>query len=290
MTDTFQQAAHYTPASRKKGDITLIGIHAMQAPEKGTTAESCAAMFARGDRRASAHWCHDSDSSVRSVKDKDVAWAAPNANRIGIHHELAGYSEQTPGEWRDPFSDAMLHIAAKHVADDCRTYEIPRVWLSVADLKAGKRWGITSHNNISLGLGGGTHWDPGPNFPVEYFMSLVNAYYGGIGAKPVPEPLVWRVGGNYDQAAIKFYQGILNFWLALALKNTKEYGPIPGDHKPIPVTGKYDPKTSARTKEYERWRDGRMGSKPGKLQIDGVVTANNLKYIGDDVAWMRATA
>lgn len=159
--------------------ITRIVIHDMEMPEKPDAAEVCAAYFARGERQASAHYCVDNNSAVQCVRDTDIAFhAPPNTGSIGIEH--AGYARQQSSDWLDAYGTAMLRdVSAPLVRDLCARHGIPRVWLSVGDLKQGRK-GITSHNNVSLAFGKSTHTDPGPGFPIDQFMQWV------IGPPPVP--------------------------------------------------------------------------------------------------------
>lgn len=151
---------------------TRVVIHDAEYPEKLDAAVAVAHYFQHVDRKASAHYVCDDRETVQCVKGGDVAYhAPPNKNSIGI--ELVGYAKQTTADWLDAYGVAMLRDqAAPLVRDLCATLGIPRMWLSVADLKAG-RSGITSHNNVSLAFGQSTHTDPGGNFPIDQFMAYV---------------------------------------------------------------------------------------------------------------------
>jgi N-acetyl-anhydromuramyl-L-alanine amidase AmpD len=167
----FVQAKHY----RRGGNtpVSRLVIHDMEAPEKATTAESVAAYFAKGTVVSSCHYCIDSDSIIQCVREEDVAFhAPPNTGSIGLEH--AGYARQTAEEWIDAYSMAMLRLSAGLAADICRRHNLPLVWLSPADLLAGHR-GITSHANVSKAWRRSTHTDPGPNFPVDFYLSLIGA-------------------------------------------------------------------------------------------------------------------
>lgn len=153
---------------------TLIVLHAMQSPEKPTGAEACANYFKTTDRKASAHLCIDNNSIVRSVLDKDVAYAAKHANARGLHIEHAGYSAQSAQDWRDPFSDGMLSLSAVAARKWCDTYDIPVTFLDAKELRAGKP-GITTHAQVEKAFPSSGHWDPGPNFPIDYYLTLVDA-------------------------------------------------------------------------------------------------------------------
>lgn len=173
----FLQAANYTPVAHR--EITLLVIHDMEAPEKGTTAETCAQFFHDQPHSpvtgSSAHYCIDNDSIVQSVRDHDVAWAAPGANHDGLHFEHAGYARQTRHEWEDAYSTAMLKRSAALVARKAKRYGVPVRFLSAADVAAGHS-GITGHLQITQsGIGGaaGTHTDPGANFPWRRYIGYV---------------------------------------------------------------------------------------------------------------------
>lgn len=173
------QARWYTKASRQPHHIRLEVIHAMQAPEKPTTAEAVARYFQNPTRngrpvKTSAHTCHDNDSSVRCVYDKDIAYAAPGANHDGRQYEMAGYSEQTAGEWRDKFSLSMLARVAVLVSNNCEKSGNPKTWLSDREIAQGHR-GICDHWAISRVYKRSSHWDTGPNFPKDLFIDMVRS-------------------------------------------------------------------------------------------------------------------
>ena len=179
----FIQAANYTPVAKR--DINLLVIHDMEAPEKGTTAEVCAAFFHNQPHSpitgSSAHYCIDSNSIVQCVRDHDVAWAAPGANHDGLHFEHAGYARQSRHEWADDFSTAMLKRSAALVARKAHRYHIPIRFLTAEDVKNGHS-GITGHLQITeSGIGGtaGTHTDPGANFPWHRYLRYVRSCAAG---------------------------------------------------------------------------------------------------------------
>lgn len=170
MSYPFIQAANFHKLDPGRV-IDLIVLHDMEAPEKGDTAESVARYFQTLTRPASAHYCVDNNSVVQCVRDQDIAFGAPHANRNGLHIEHAGYARQTETEWCDAYGLSMLDLSARLCASLCTKYAIPPVWLTPQDLKAGRR-GLTSHHNCTLAFGG-THTDPGPGFPVARYMAMV---------------------------------------------------------------------------------------------------------------------
>jgi N-acetyl-anhydromuramyl-L-alanine amidase AmpD len=172
----FVQARNFTKG--RSNHIDVLVIHTMESPEKPDTAESVANWFAGTTApQASAHYCIDSNSIVQSVRDTDVAWHAPGANHNGLGFEHAGRAAQTQHDWSDDYSTKMLELSAQLVADKCRQYDIPPVWLRTADLRAGKR-GITGHVQVSEAFKRSDHHDPGTQFPIEAYLKLVKAHLG----------------------------------------------------------------------------------------------------------------
>jgi N-acetyl-anhydromuramyl-L-alanine amidase AmpD len=175
-TIPFVQARNYTRG--RSNPIDLIVIHTMESPEKPDTAESVAAWFAGPTApQASAHYCIDADSIVECVRDTDVAWHAPGANHNGLGLEHAGRAAQTSAEWDDEYSQRMLDLSAELVAQKCAKYDIPAVWLSPAQLRAGKR-GITGHVQVSQAFKRSDHTDPGTSFPADAYVARVREHLG----------------------------------------------------------------------------------------------------------------
>lgn len=264
MTDKFVQAKNFTPTNGRQIDLSVI--HDMEASEENlNTAENIANWFAgKNAPRASAHWCHDQDSSVRGVHDKDVAWAAPGANNNGIQHEMAGYARQTRDEWLDGPSLKILERTAAKVKVECMTYGYKPVFVNADGLLRGHR-GITTHLEVSRAFRRSTHWDPGYHFPIDVFISMVNGTK--VTAPPAPTPValdpkesVLKVGS--EGPAVEGWQKIL----------------VGAGHK-IKVDGKFGPVTEAATKDFQ-----------GKLNVtaDGKVGPQTRAAVARLFAWLAA--
>lgn len=155
----------------------VIVLHAMEAPEKGETAESCARYFQRPEVQASAHYCIDSNSIVQCLPPELVAWHAPGANQFGIGLEHGGYSKQTRPEWLDPYGVSMLELSAHLAALLCFHFHIAVEELDASDVRGGL-CGFATHATVTKAFPEkkGTHWDPGPGFPMRDYLQLVRKH------------------------------------------------------------------------------------------------------------------
>jgi len=172
------EAKWFTDIIGTQRKVRLVVIHTMEAPETDNTAENVAKFFQSlpANRKASAHLCIDNNSIVQCVRDNDVAFAAPGANRDGIHLELAGFASQSSADWSDDYSKAVLNNAANAAAQYCLKYGLPRKHLSNAELKDGDE-GIIGHVQASEVYKKSDHTDPGGNFPWKDFIALVDKHY-----------------------------------------------------------------------------------------------------------------
>lgn len=182
----------YIPAKNKgpsrSGPVLLIVIHTMEAPERPKTALNVALWFGGPQApEASAHYCVDASETIQCVKEDVVAWAAPGANRDGIHIEHAGYASQTSEEWEDDYSKQMLARSAALAADIAKRYQIPVVKLTPEDLANPVASGFCGHVDVTQGrMGGHGHTDPGPSFPWGDYLALVEAALAPTSPPPPP--------------------------------------------------------------------------------------------------------
>lgn len=166
---TKYRAVHHS-GTRSLLQITTGVVHCTE----GDTALGAASWFANPRSAGSAQVCTDDRETYRTLPDWLIPWGAPPLNTAGVHIEIAGFTRWTTTQWMR--HRARVDDAAYRMAVRCKQFGIPVVWLTVADLKAGKRHGITSHNNISLAFRMSTHTDPGNGFPRAYFMWKVKQY------------------------------------------------------------------------------------------------------------------
>jgi hypothetical protein len=161
---------NFTNASRPRAD--LVVIHSTEGGRKKGAARAVAGWFGgKQAPKASSHYVVDDDEVIACVKEEDVAWAAPGANKTGIQIEVCGYAKYTAEEW---LSGNLLQRVAGLVADICRRHQIPAEKIGPAELLAGRR-GITGHVDASKAWKKSSHFDPGVHFPWPEFIEMVRA-------------------------------------------------------------------------------------------------------------------
>ena len=112
------------------------------------------------------------------LPDLVIPWGAAGANHDGLHVEICGYARWSQDEWL--YRDSMLRRAAYRVANWCWLYSIRPKWLTDRQLAGGKARGLTTHKQVTEVFKRGTHWDPGPDFPRNVFLTWVREYLADI--------------------------------------------------------------------------------------------------------------
>jgi N-acetyl-anhydromuramyl-L-alanine amidase AmpD len=153
----------------------------METPETEGRARQVATWFAGATApQASAHYMVDDKEVIQSVQEADTAWAVDDfpLNEASISIEHAGSASQTPAQWQDAYSQAELQLSATLAADIAKRHNIPVVHLTPEEILAGKA-GFVYHADITAAkkIAGG-HTDPGVNFPMTEYLSLVNKALG----------------------------------------------------------------------------------------------------------------
>lgn len=108
--------------------------------------------------------------SVRTNPDNRRSWSAGEpGNTNAVHLSNIGWAARTRADWlRNP---KQLEQNAQWVADQHLRYGRPLVWLSGADVRAGKK-GFTSHGNWWQGKGGpAPRHDPGAGYPHDVVLN-----------------------------------------------------------------------------------------------------------------------
>lgn len=169
--------------------IRLITIHSGETGESTSAAEGMGYWFANKEASGSTHTGSDSDSICRYLADSDTPWGASGVNSDGLHHEFAGRAGQTASQWKDDYSLRTMENGAIQTAEWSIKHSIPRRWLTDAQIRDGQSRGFITHSDACR-VFGGTHWDPGPNFPKSYFMERVKFHVARLeGTTPSRPPL-----------------------------------------------------------------------------------------------------
>jgi N-acetylmuramoyl-L-alanine amidase len=164
-------AAHNS-GRRRLSAIRLLVVHCTQ----GSTARGAAAWFANPRSQGSAHLCVDGAECYRTLAPSVIPWAAAGCNGSGWHLELAGFAEWSRAQWLAHRS--TLNRGAFKIAWHADAFGIPLRLLTPAQVRAGAQ-GLITHK-IASSVYGGSHWDPGPNFPMDVFLKAARHYREGM--------------------------------------------------------------------------------------------------------------
>jgi hypothetical protein len=169
------------PAKWKGGatnkPIKRIVIHCTVGAEPGSpdAAMNTVRFSKQTTRPSSYHYIADSDEHFQYVFDGTVAFHAP-PNEGSLGYELCcSLSNEGKGHWGDDAHQSMLKIVAEDVARLCLAYDVPIQRVSAAGLRAGQK-GLCGHNTVRDAWHQTDHWDPGPYFPWQQFVNLVQRY------------------------------------------------------------------------------------------------------------------
>lgn len=172
LVSAFIASPHCNRGARRPSDVNRLVLHSTESSESPHGARIVAAGF-RGEREASAHYVVDDAEVIQCCEIADIAWHVGKGNRDTVGIEMVGRASQTPADWADPYSAAMLERAAKVAASVCRTCRIPVRHVDAEGIQRGER-GITTHAECTQAYHvAGGHSDPGKGFPFEAFLRRV---------------------------------------------------------------------------------------------------------------------
>jgi N-acetyl-anhydromuramyl-L-alanine amidase AmpD len=168
------EPASWTNANRTS--VQLVVIHDTEGSSHSQSAEDGAAYDARRTDGTSTHYFHDNNSTVQCVRTADQAHTArTQGNKRGIHHELCAKASFSRSQWlSEDYGLPMLRRAAKQAARDAKKWDIPVRKLSPSQVADGVK-GFCGHGDVTKAFpqDNGTHTDPGPNFPWDVFIDMV---------------------------------------------------------------------------------------------------------------------
>lgn len=170
-----KRAAHDS-GPRRPTQVRHVVIHSAE----GSTASSVARYFAT-TAQASTQLVVDDADCYRCVPDLVIPWGAPGVNTSGLHIEHCGYARWSREEWLR--HEPMLRRSAAKAARWCWLFRIPRRWLTVEELAAG-RAGFCTHADATAAFPPNDgHRDPGPGFPKSRYLELVRSFYRELAAE-----------------------------------------------------------------------------------------------------------
>lgn len=176
MSLTREWIASPNYSSRGGSDVRLVVVH---TAEGSRNFRDLGNFFASASSQVSSHVGIDDERGVigEYVRRPDKAWTQSNFNPQAVSVELCAApinSSQPCGaswsaeEWNK--HDGMLANLADWIREECAYFDIPIVKLSASEAQGGSKAGVCGH--VDLGVGGGNHSDPGPNFPWQRVMDM----------------------------------------------------------------------------------------------------------------------
>lgn len=126
---------------------------------------------------ASSHAGCDNVKTVTYIDPQYSSWTLLNGNSRSVNMEICGWARWTRDEWLGPQRGRLIQ-AANWARQMCERFGIPKKYIGSAGVARGEA-GIIGHVDYTNGAKDGNHWDPGPGFPWDVFIDLVNQSSGG---------------------------------------------------------------------------------------------------------------
>jgi N-acetyl-anhydromuramyl-L-alanine amidase AmpD len=172
--------------SSARSRTQLLVVH---TSEGATTFRNLGNFLAQASSQVSYQVGFDDTSSTQIgeyVTRDGKCWAAMNANDWGQHGCCCTPSGASSGWSRDTWlaHPNMLAACGAWLAEEAARYGIPLTKISAGDINAGRK-GVCGHGDVSAAGAGGSHTDPGGQFPWDVVLSGSSA--------PVPAPGVFPV-------------------------------------------------------------------------------------------------
>lgn len=167
---------------------TVQVVHDAETPITDGYAKSIGQFFQRGPAAGtSAHRMIGPNTVVRMLALDVVGYhCGPIGNRATVGYEQCGYASYTRAQWTTADGLAQLETLAAELARDAQAWGIPDRHLTDAQLRA---WaaagrpaalgGRCTHDQIGRVLGGTSHTDPTPGYPIDLLNVAVTRYRSG---------------------------------------------------------------------------------------------------------------
>lgn len=130
-----------------------------------------------GYESGSYHTIADRKKLVLCNTDDWWTYSVSNiGNQVGLHLAIVGRASWSRDKWlTEEREHGTLSRAAWQVAQWCKRHRLPVVYVPGLALRRGDK-GISTHDGARIAWGVTDHTDPGPNFPMDVFLTLVNGH------------------------------------------------------------------------------------------------------------------
>jgi len=163
LEDEREETALHSSGTRDVKNLKWIVLHSTESDSASGTVK----YFQSPKSTGSAHFVVGEDGTYRTLPDEAQPWGAPGANAEGLHIEIVGHAKFTREEWEE--RKKTLENVKRIVSSWGSKYNIPLKFVDADGLKAGNS-GVTTHAEVSKAFHKSTHWDPGPNFPMDKIL------------------------------------------------------------------------------------------------------------------------
>jgi hypothetical protein len=171
---------------------TVQVVHDAETPISDGYAKSIGQFFQRGPAAGtSAHRMIGPSTVVRMLGLDVVGYhCGPAGNRGTAGYEQCGYARFSRADWTTADGLAQLETLAAELARDAQLWGIPDRHITDAQLRAwaaagrpASLGGRCTHDQIHRVLGGTSHTDPTPNYPLDLLNAAVTRH-----RNPAPAP------------------------------------------------------------------------------------------------------
>lgn len=168
--------------ARRTDDIQQIFVHTTE--NWPSTKATDVAEFQLSTQSGSYHWIIDRNIALRCNTADWFTWSVGNyGNNVGLHIAFVGYAadaardtRMTRADWlAEEANHGTLSRGAWVMAKWCREHDIPARFSDSMAVLDGRK-GIATHDVARQAWGVTTHWDPGPDFPMDVLIDLTAGY------------------------------------------------------------------------------------------------------------------
>lgn len=203
-----------TISARSHGGIMPGGprmgvLHSAETPLRAGYAYSISANWFATQATTSATVMIDPAETIRLLPDNVVSYAVgPRANGFTINVEQAGYARLTYAEWTTPAGRQQMARVALFMRECRDRWGIPLRWATDEQIRAAAAGsalaGWCQHDDVRRVLGGTTHHDPTPHYPLDELMELARGTTPLEDNEMTPEQatLLGNIGWRQGQDAL----------------------------------------------------------------------------------------